>query len=83
MGHGGFARLLAANRERFMEWEQNEEVLRQELGDVAILRDRTGGTLRPYPLRVLREKIESGGQCDMFDIGGCGCFLDDEDEAKG
>jgi 3'-phosphoadenosine 5'-phosphosulfate sulfotransferase (PAPS reductase)/FAD synthetase len=76
MGHGGFARLLAADPCRFTEWEENEQRLREQLGDVSILKDRTGGTATPLTLTALRERIEGGGQVDMFDIGGCGCFTD-------
>ena len=79
MGQGGFARLLRSMPERFREWEENEERLRAQLGDVAILRDRTGGQTRPLPLRVLRERIEAGYRPDLFSIGGCGCFIDTED----
>jgi hypothetical protein len=77
MGVGGFARLLRALPETYREWEENEERLRQQLGDVAILRDRTGGETKPLPLRVLRERIEAGYQPDLFSIGGCGCFTDE------
>lgn len=78
MGQGGFARLLSADRPRFLEWEQHEQRLRDQLGNVAILRDRRGGTSRPPPLFELRERLEGGGQVDLFDVGGCGCFLDGE-----
>lgn len=77
MGIGGFARLLRAMPERFAEWEANEETMRAQLGDVAILKDRTGGNTKPLPLKALRERLEGGGQVDLFDIGGCGCFVDD------
>jgi 3'-phosphoadenosine 5'-phosphosulfate sulfotransferase (PAPS reductase)/FAD synthetase len=82
-GAGHFARLLAADPERFAEWERNEASLRAELGDVAILRDRTGGETRPLPLSELRQRIEAGQQPDMFDIGGCGCFVDAPEELAG
>lgn len=78
MGIGGFTRLLRALPETYAEWEANEEALRAQLGDVSILRDRTGGEVRPLPLRQLRERIEQGYQPDLFAIGGCGCFVDDE-----
>ena len=77
MGVGGFARLLAADPERFGEWETNEQALRRDLGDVSILRDRTGGDTKPLTLRAFRERIEAGQQPDLFDIGGCGCFVDE------
>lgn len=79
MGIGGFARLLAAMPERYADWEANEEQLRELLGDVAILKDRTGGTNKPLTLRALRKRIQDGHQPDLFAIGGCGCFIDDEE----
>lgn len=75
MGQGGFARLYQADPCRYAEWERNEERLREQLGDVAILRDRRGGDTKPLTLRALRERIESDRQVDLFDIGGCGCFV--------
>lgn len=80
MGHGGFARLLKVDPCKYAEWEENEEAVRQHIGrdDVSILRDRSGGTTTPLTLRELRERIEGGGQVDLFDIGGCGCFVDSE-----
>lgn len=76
MGQGGFARLLLADPCAFAEWEENEQKMRDMLGDVSILRDRTGGETKPLTLRQLRERVQSG-TVDMFDIGGCGCFTGD------
>ena len=83
-GQGAFAWGLKAIPEVYAEWERNEERLRDQLGDVAILRDRRGGTSKPLPLVVLRARIaNTPEQIDMFDIGGCGCFVeDDEDSPK-
>jgi len=78
MGIGGFARLYHADPCRFAEWEENEQRLRVQLGEVSILRDRAGGTTTPLTLRALRERLDAGGQVDLFDIGGCGCFVDDD-----
>lgn len=79
-GQGQFAHLLMVNPERYAWWESEEEKTRQHLGkDVAILRDRTGGTLTPLTLRAFRERHEDEpAQTDMFDIGGCGCFSESE-----
>lgn len=76
-GQGQFAHLLKVLPERYAEWETNEQSLREHLdADVAILRDRTGGTLVPLTLRTFRERMEAGGeQLDLLDIGGCGCFV--------
>jgi hypothetical protein len=79
-GVGHFARLLAADPERYAEWEANEANLRADLGDVSILRDRAGGDVKPLPLSALRERIEAGYQPDLFEIGGCGCMTDAPEE---
>ena len=79
-GQGQFALLLRHLPEVYADWEQNEEQLRAELGDVAILRDRRGGSTKPLTLRDLRRRIRDGEQPDMFDLGGCGCFIDGDEE---
>jgi len=76
-GIGHFAHLYRVLPDVFAEWEANEAALRQQLGNVAILRDRAGGRTRPLPLSELRNRLCAGQPVDLFDIGGCGCFLDD------
>jgi hypothetical protein len=73
-GMGQFALLHRAMPERYAEWEAHEEELRAELGDVAILTDRTNNDKRPLTLRRLRERLEAGATIPMFDIGGCACL---------
>lgn len=78
MGQGGFARLYQAAPDTFAEWERQEEAMREQLGDVSILRDRRGGDTKPLTLKELRHRLcGDAGQIDMLDIGGCGCFVDD------
>lgn len=77
-GIGHFALLHRTLPEVFSEWERNEAALREQLGDVSILTDRRGGTRKPLPLSTLRRRLECGEQVDMFEIGGCGCFVDTE-----
>lgn len=78
-GSGHFAWLLKNMPERYRQHEDAEEEFRQRMGqDVSILRDRTGGQVKPMTLRQLRERIESGGHYDQFDFSGCGCFVDAE-----
>jgi hypothetical protein len=73
-GQGTFAKLLEQMPERYAYHERREQELREYLGkDVAILRDREGGETRPLTLRQFRERREAGDQCDLFDLGGCGC----------
>lgn len=76
-GQAQWQLLLTVNRPRYLEWENEEEATRTELGkDVSILRDRTGGTLTPLTLRSFRERIEAEPSLfDADDWGACGCFL--------
>jgi hypothetical protein len=83
-GHGHFAVLLKAMPERYAFHETKERELRETLGkNISILSDRAGGGgKKPLTLKVFRERIEAGQQPDKFDIGGCGCFVDDPEEEK-
>lgn len=77
-GQAQWALLLRVNRTRYLEWEAEEESLRAELGDHAILRERTDGQAKPLPLRKFRERLDT--QPTLFDRdewGACGCFMDE------
>lgn len=77
-GQGHFATLLRTMPVRYAYHEAEEAALRRLLGDVSILTDRSGdGKKKPFTLKALRERIESDGQIDLFEIGGCGCFTED------
>lgn len=83
-GHAHFRHLLRVMPEVYAYHETQEELTRQHLGkDVSVLRDRRGGKTTPLTLRQFRERIEAGGQCDLFDWGGCGCFSSDEETDHG
>lgn len=73
-----FEKLLKTNPSEYAKWEWNEERLRRELGDVAILTDRRGGGRRPLSLRELRHRVEKREQLDFGgaenDWGACNCF---------
>jgi len=78
-GQGQFRNLLNLMPERYDTWEKKESELREYLGkDVSILSEVVAGEKRRLPLSVLRERQES--QVDLFDIGGCGCFTDYEED---
>lgn len=81
-GSAQFVHLLRSRPETFAAWETGEEEMRAYLGkDVAILRDRRGGSTRPLPLRELRAReMQRPGLFDGDDWGGCGCFLEDAAE---
>jgi hypothetical protein len=82
-GQAQWAHTLRVFPDRFLRAEAFEERFRLKHGDVAILRDRTGGETKPLPLRVLRHRIESQQQnepttlFDTDDWGGCGCLTTD------
>jgi len=80
-GQGQFKKLLDVMPERFATWEAEEEKMRMFLDkDVAILNEVVAGVKRPLPLVELRRRAESEPkQIDMFDIGGCGCFFEDDE----
>jgi 3'-phosphoadenosine 5'-phosphosulfate sulfotransferase (PAPS reductase)/FAD synthetase len=77
-GVGHFSWALKAIPETYREWERREQEMRDMLGrDVTILRESRDGERVRLTLRDLRERLESGGTCDLLDLGGCGCFTDD------
>jgi hypothetical protein len=78
-GQGHFANLLRVMPERYAYHEQKEQDIRALLGkDVSIMTDRSGDKKKkPLTLKDLRIRIERGTQIDAFDIGGCGCFVDE------
>ena len=79
-GHGQFKKLLEVMPERFAEWENREQRMREVLKkDVSILRSRVGGTSKPMTLKELRLQIEANVVIDESDLGGCGCFVDFEE----
>lgn len=73
-GIGHWSQLWQVMPDRYLEWEANEALIRDELGDVSILR-RQGENLT---LRQLRIELEAGYQPDLFEIGGCGCMIDEQ-----
>lgn len=77
-GQGQWALLLATNPERYAREERAEQDFRQRVGkDVAILRDRRGGTTKPLTLTALRQRVQAQPELvDADDMGGCGCMTD-------
>lgn len=80
-GHAAWANLLIKIPERYAEWEEKEQEFRDTFQkDVAILRDRRGGTTKPFTLAQLRERLACGDElteAESLDYGGCGCMVDD------
>jgi hypothetical protein len=83
-GQGQFKLLYENDPERYAYWEAKEQELRDYLDkDVAILRDRRGGVSKPLPLSVFRRRLDGEPELvDADDIGGCGCFVDEQLELE-
>jgi 3'-phosphoadenosine 5'-phosphosulfate sulfotransferase (PAPS reductase)/FAD synthetase len=80
-GHAAYALLWRTNPALYLKNEAEEESLRELLGDVSMMTDRSGdGKKKPLTMRAFRERIASDGQYDLFDIGGCGCFVSEGSE---
>lgn len=75
-GQEHFKTLLEKNPERYAYHELKELRFRQWIGkDVAILRDRRGGKVRPMTLREFRARLEGDTEdYEKNEIGGCACI---------
>ena len=88
-GEGPFAHFLRTFPERFAVHEAEEEAFnasrpgRARQTVLAPQVEVSPGEFKrvPLSLKEFREKVEAGGQIDMFGGNGCGCFLDDPAEA--
>lgn len=82
-GQAQWELVLRTRPEVFAYAEAQEQDLRDHLGkDVAILKRTTDGVTTPLTLRRFREELEAQpSMFDELDFGGCGCFIDDPDEA--
>jgi hypothetical protein len=83
-GIGQFAHLYRTLPHVFDEWEREEIRLRVMLGkNVSILTDRRNGERKPLPLYQLRKRLEGQAEpldaCEVNDVRGCGCAVDDEE----
>jgi hypothetical protein len=80
-GQASWKLLLDWNRERYIDWENEEQTTRDYLGkDVAIMKESVGGDVVPLTLRRFRERIEEQPTLfDKDDWGSCGCFMGDEE----
>jgi hypothetical protein len=80
-GQAQFKKLLDVMPERFAEWEHQESLLQEQLGDVSILKETVNGEVKRLPLTVIRQRKEQQPELfDDLDIGGCGCFTDYEEQ---
>jgi hypothetical protein len=75
-GQASFALLLRRHPDRYRFHEGREHDLRRTLGkDVAILRDRRGGQVRPLTLRQFRQRLERDPRSfRRGEWGACSCM---------
>lgn len=81
-GHAHFLHLLKNRPKVFMENATKEQEFRDRTGkDVAVMKDRRGGTTKPLPMLEFKRQVESGErEVDPRDWGkGCQCFTPDEE----
>jgi hypothetical protein len=84
-GQGHFIHLLQQFPDRYNWLEQYEKEMQEYLGqEVTILKRTIKGVQSNLSLQQLREEYETDNkdQIDLFDIGGCGCFVNYEEENK-
>lgn len=80
-GQAQFKKLYEVMPERFMQWAEKEEHLRSVIGkDVSILKEVKNGETKTLTLVELKRRVDTEPQqIDLFDIGGCGCFVEFEE----
>lgn len=80
-GQAHFKKLLEEMPDLYKFHEKKEQEMREFLGkDVSILRRQIKDVKYRLTLKQLREEIEQNNleNIDLFDIGGCGCFVEEE-----
>jgi hypothetical protein len=61
-------------------WERKEQETIAHIGkDVSILTEMVAGVKKPLPLIELRRRVEAKQAVDELDIGGCGCFFQEDE----
>ena len=83
-GQAQFKKLLEIMPERFAMWEAKEQEIIKHIGkDVSILMDMKDGVRRSLPLVELRRRVEDQPQLvDDDDLGGCGCFFEEDERGE-
>ena len=79
-GQGHWVNVLEKMPEKFKEYEEKEHEIIKYIGkDVSMMKKIRNGKAETYTLKQLKEDYEKDkSQIDLFDIGGCGCFSEEE-----
>lgn len=82
-GQAQWELLLRTDPATYAYHEGREDKFRTEVGkDVAVMRDRTGGTATPLTLRRFRERLETQPSLfDPTDWGACSCMTPEDEPA--
>ena len=69
-------KMLLEKRPEFYAWhEEEQEKLFNKIGQHGFIRMTVDGVLKYLSLKEFREHLESKKEIDLFDFGGCGCFV--------
>tara|TARA_R110002126_G_scaffold105873_1_gene240470 strand:- start:621 stop:1379 length:759 start_codon:yes stop_codon:yes gene_type:complete len=74
-GQAQFLKLLKALPERYAHHEAAQEKLFKSIAPHGFIRVTINKKQKYMTLKEFREYVELDGQVDLFDIGGCGCFV--------
>ncbi|WBK39939.1 phosphoadenosine phosphosulfate reductase [PinkBerry-associated phage LS06-2018-MD08] len=76
-GQGHWINVLKTLPNRFKEMKDFENMMREKIGDYSYLKITRKTIKSSYTLEQLeKDYLERPEQLDLFDIGGCGCFLE-------
>lgn len=87
-GQGHFLTLLHEQPDTFeyhasLEYELSNRLYQESGEQYSILTRQVRGVKQPLPLLQLKEEALNGGALDIWDIGGCGCFVTEGEEDVG
>tara|TARA_R100001377_G_scaffold83607_2_gene65440 strand:+ start:79 stop:840 length:762 start_codon:yes stop_codon:yes gene_type:complete len=74
-GQAQFAKLLSVFPDRYKRHEQEQEKLFTKIKPHGFIRMTIHKKTKYLTLREFREYVEGDGQIDLFETGGCGCFV--------
>jgi len=76
-GQGHWINVLKTLPKRFKQMKEFELMMREKIGDYSYLKISRNNIRKSYTLKQLeKDYLKRPEQLDLFDIGGCGCFLE-------
>ena len=74
-GQAQFLKLLRVFPDRYRRHEEKQEELFTKIKPHGFIRVTVDKKINYMSLKQFREYVEDQGKVDLFDIGGCGCFV--------